>query len=249
MGCLPLELVSDNGPQFVAREFQAFLKMNCITHTLCPPYHPFTNCLAERHVQTFKRMYWACPDKGSLQHKMANVLFRYRNTPHSTTDKTSSQLFLKREPRTYLSLVKPSLQRHLEKKQAASKLYMNGLHPRGRMFYLYQPVRVKNTRGGKEKWIMGTIVAVKGPEIYLVRVPGNDRRFVHANHLIPDDARGLGSYVETVAPDVLKKIHPWIYRGHPLVLVQIHKFRLKTTVRCLSNLLLFLYQLLIMISN
>lgn len=52
---------------------------------------------------------------------------------------------------------------------------------------------------------MGTIVAVKVPEIYLVRVPGNDRRFVHANHLIPDDARGLGSYVETVAPDVLKK--------------------------------------------
>ena len=27
---LPLEVVSDNGPQFVAREFQTFLKMNCI---------------------------------------------------------------------------------------------------------------------------------------------------------------------------------------------------------------------------
>ena len=30
---LPLEVVSDNGPQFVAREFQTFLKMNCIKHT------------------------------------------------------------------------------------------------------------------------------------------------------------------------------------------------------------------------
>ena len=96
-------------------------------------------------------MYRACPDKGSLPHKLANVLFRYRNTPHSTTDKTPAQLFLKREPRTYLSLVKPSLQRHVEKKQAASKLYRDGLHPRGRMFDFYQPVRVKNTRGGKEK--------------------------------------------------------------------------------------------------
>ena len=48
-------------------------------------------------------------------------------------------------------------------------------------------------------------MAVKGPETYLVRVPGNDRRFVHDNHLIPDDARGLGSHVEKVAPDVLKK--------------------------------------------
>ena len=213
---LPLEVVSDNGPQFVAREFQTFLKMNCIKHTLCPPYHPSTNGLAERHVQTFKRMYRACPDKGSLQHKVANVLFRYRNTPHSTTDKTPAQLFLKREPRTHLSLVKPSLQRHVEKKQVASKLYRDGLHPRGRIFDLYQPVRVKNTRGGKEKWIPGTIVAVKGPETYLVRVPGNDRRFVHANHLIPDDARGVGSHLEKVAPDVLKKNPSLDFQGASL---------------------------------
>ena len=150
-------------------------------------------------------MYRAWPEKGSLPHKLANVLFRYRNTPHSTTDKTPAQLFLKREPRTYLSLVKPSLQRHVEKKQVASKLYRDGLHPIGRMFDLYQPVWVKNTRGEKEKWIAGTIMAVKGPETYLVRVPGNNRRFVHANHLIPDDTRDLGSYVEKVAPSVLKK--------------------------------------------
>ena len=45
MGCLPLELVSDNGPQFVAREFQKFLKMNYIKNTLCPPYHPFTKLM------------------------------------------------------------------------------------------------------------------------------------------------------------------------------------------------------------
>jgi len=71
-----LEMVSLNGPQFVAREFQTFLKMNCIKHTLCPPFHPSTYGLAERHVRTFKRMYPVCPDKGSPQHKVANVLFR-----------------------------------------------------------------------------------------------------------------------------------------------------------------------------
>ena len=59
---LSLELVRDNGPQFVAREFQNFLKMNCIKRTLCPQNHPSTNGLAERHVQTFKRIYRACPD-------------------------------------------------------------------------------------------------------------------------------------------------------------------------------------------
>ena len=158
-------------------------------------------------------MYRAWPEKGSLPHKVANVLFRYRNTPHSTTDKTPARLFLKREPRTYLSLVKPSLQRHVEKKQVASKLYRDGLHPMERMFNLYQPVRVKNTRGGKEKWIAGTIAAVKGPETYLVRVPGNNRRFVHANHFVPDDTRDLGSHVEKVAPSVLKKNSILGFRG------------------------------------
>ena len=61
--------------------------------------------------------------------------------------------------------------------------------PLGRIFDLYQPVRVKNTtgcggRGGGGRWIPGTIVAVKGPETYLVRVPGNDHHFVHANHFM-----------------------------------------------------------------
>ena len=114
----------------------------------------------------------SCPDKGTVQHKVADVLFRYRNTPHTTTDKTPVQLFLKREPRTHLSLVKPSLQRHVEKKQRVAKLYKDGLNPMRQICDLYQPVRVKNTRGARERWIPGTIVAVKGPETYLVRVPG-----------------------------------------------------------------------------
>ena len=58
-----------------------------------------------------------------------------------------------------------------------------------RSFDLYQPVRVLCTRAGKEKWIPGTIVSIKGPRTYLVRVPGNNRRFVHSDHLIPDGTR------------------------------------------------------------
>ena len=186
---IPHEVVSDNGPQFVSEEYQTFLKMNWVKLTLVPPYHPASNALAERHVRTFKGMYKAYGNTRSVQHRVADILFRYRNTPHSTTGKTPAELFLKREPRTFLSLVKPSLKSRVESRQAASKLYKDGAHPKLRTFDLYQPVRVKNVRGGKEKWIQGTIVAIKGPETYLVRVSGNNRRFVHANHLIPDDAR------------------------------------------------------------
>ena len=52
-----------------------------------------------------------------------------------------------------------------------------------RSFEFYQPVRVKNVTGGKEKWIPGIIVAVKG--------------------LLPDDARGLSTKREGPKMDVV----------------------------------------------
>ena len=52
---VPEVLVTDNGPSFVSAEFEQFLK-NSIRHKTSPPYHPATNGLAERAVQTVKRV-------------------------------------------------------------------------------------------------------------------------------------------------------------------------------------------------
>jgi len=45
---LPQNVASDNGPPFIADEFTTFLKINGIDHTLCPPYYPASNGLAEK---------------------------------------------------------------------------------------------------------------------------------------------------------------------------------------------------------
>ncbi|KAI0242191.1 hypothetical protein LSAT2_014419, partial [Lamellibrachia satsuma] len=42
-------------------------------------------------------------------------------------------------------------------------------------------------RGGKEKWIPGTVTKIPGPLTYIVRLPGNNRRTVHVEHMSPRD--------------------------------------------------------------
>ena len=49
-----MELISDNGPQFTATEFEDFLERNGVKHTWTPPYHPSSNGAAERNVQIVK---------------------------------------------------------------------------------------------------------------------------------------------------------------------------------------------------
>ena len=48
----------------------------------------------------------------------------------------------------------------------------------------------------------------EGSETYLVWVPGNDRRYVHANHLIHDDARGMSTNNEIVTPEMVEHNPP-----------------------------------------
>ena len=51
---LLVQVVMDNGPQFVLEDFSHFLQSNWIKHIWCGPYHPASNGLAEWFVQSLK---------------------------------------------------------------------------------------------------------------------------------------------------------------------------------------------------
>jgi transposase InsO family protein len=55
--------VSDNGSQFSSDEFATYMKRNGIKHFKSAPYHPATNGLAERFIQTFKNSMRAMKDE------------------------------------------------------------------------------------------------------------------------------------------------------------------------------------------
>ena len=72
---LPEQLVSDNGPQFTADVFAQFMKESGVKHILSAPYHPSSNGLAERFVQTFKRAMTAGEkDRRTVSQRLADFL-------------------------------------------------------------------------------------------------------------------------------------------------------------------------------
>ena len=48
-------IISDNGPQFVARDFKAFVRMCGMTHVRTSPYYPQSNGKIERWYKTLKQ--------------------------------------------------------------------------------------------------------------------------------------------------------------------------------------------------
>ena len=95
---LPEQLMSDNGPQFTSDDFAHFVKSNGIKHIRSAPYHPSSNGLAERFVQTFKRAMKASEhDEPCLTTRLSQFLLSYRSVPHATTGVSPSKLFLKRK--------------------------------------------------------------------------------------------------------------------------------------------------------
>ena len=166
---LPEQLVSDNGPQFTASDFGNFMRANGIKHIRTAPYHPASNGEAERFVQTFKHSLKAAKnDGGTLHQKLTRFLLTYRSTPHSTTGVSPAELFLKRQLRTRLDLLRPSLERKVADQQDQQKSYHDA-HSKDRKFVIGETVLAQSLHGDP-KWVKGTIIEQTGPVSYKVKV-------------------------------------------------------------------------------
>ena len=165
---LPQKIVTDNGPSFVSNEFKEFMSRNGILHVTSAPYHPSTNGLAERAVQSFKQGLKRTTGK-SIQDRLSRFLFQYRTTPHSTTGVPPSELLMGRRLRTRFDLLYPDISRKVESQQFRQKLGHDNSKPL-RSFQTGDLVYVENFTSSPPKWMPGKVVKVTGPLSYQVEV-------------------------------------------------------------------------------
>ena len=169
---IPTSVVTDNASIFVSAEMKKFWQNNGSRHITSSPYHPATNGLAERAVQTFtaafKRM-----DSGSIQTRISRFLFNYRITSQGTTGISPAELLMKRKLHSRLDQLIPDISTQVAKTQEKQKTYHDS-KARGRQFTLDDRVMVRNYSLG-DPWVQAHVIEQSGPVSYKVSVDSTNQ--------------------------------------------------------------------------
>ena len=185
---IPDTIVSDNGTPFVSAEMREFLSANGVRQITSSPYHPASNGLAERAVQTCKAALKKMVGN-SLDTKLQRVLLNYRTTPQGTTGVPPCQLLMGRQLKTRLDLVLPDITKQVEHAQMSQKQCHDG-HSTTRSFQQGDKVLVRNYRS-HPSWLPGIVKGVLGPVSYQVELKDGQLWKRHVDQLLKDSAQRL----------------------------------------------------------
>lgn len=92
-------------------EFSQFCKSKSVKLTHSPPYHPQSNGIAERAVQTFKSTLKKCildkSNSQSIEEKVSTCLYNYRNTKSTSTNNTPNEMIFSYKVKTQMDNINP----------------------------------------------------------------------------------------------------------------------------------------------
>ena len=159
---LPVTVVTDNLSAFTSQEF---LAKNGIRHIKTSPYHPASNGLIERAVQTMNLALKKGAGK-DLESCLMRFLFRYRMTPHASTGVSPAELLMGRRLRSHLSMIHPGVKeigeatQELVQQERQKKWHDKRAKPRS--FIIGDQVLILNFGRGP-KWLPGKVTSIRGP--------------------------------------------------------------------------------------
>ena len=107
---IPKIIKSDNGPAFISAEWAAFAKKFNFHHQKITPLHPEANAGAERVMRaTNKRIRISKVANTHWKVELSKYLFRYNQTPHSSTGFSPNMLLLGHDDCDILPNIRPRL--------------------------------------------------------------------------------------------------------------------------------------------
>lgn len=115
---LPIEVCSDNGPQFSSSDFKAFALKYDFRHVTSSPHFPSSNGLAEKGVQIVKRI---MKKSEHAQEDYRLGLLNYRSSPLEDDGRSPSELLMGRRIRSRLPDFTGPAPNAVHKKQQSSR--------------------------------------------------------------------------------------------------------------------------------
>ena len=184
---IPETLVTDNGRQFISREFKKFSKEWNFQHITSSPYYPQSNGEAERAVQEAKKIL-----------KQADpflALMTYRATPTTATGYSPAELAMGRKIRTIIPTLPSNLEPKIirrsdfqgkeEERKRYNEKYFNRRHGSRNMSTLEPGTKVLQKLDHERQWgNPATVIKKVAPRSYLIQTSrGTIRR--NRKHLRP----------------------------------------------------------------
>ena len=173
---IPEIVVSDNGPQFTAGEFEMFATSWGFQHVTASPRYPQSNGKAENAVRTIKSLFDKCTTSGQSEFL---ALLDWRNTPTEGMTTSPAQRLMGRRCRTLPpasnELFHPRYaikeeQAEIEKNEARQEQQYNKhtrpLRPLGSGDTVYMKLPEEKV------WTKGVRITNVGPRSYTVLVNG-----------------------------------------------------------------------------
>ncbi|XP_048251811.1 uncharacterized protein K02A2.6-like [Haliotis rufescens] len=178
---IPSVCHTDNGPQFISKEYEDFAQQYHFKHTTSSPYHPQGNGKAESAVKVAKAMMKKSDDKEL-------AFLNYRNSPQKGHTYSPAQRMMNRRTRTLLPTPNQLLQpqvvdpeivyREIRGKRISSKTQYDRLSgtehepiETGSYVYAKPP---PNQRG--KPWAYGQVIHKDNTRSYKIKTPGSTLR-------------------------------------------------------------------------
>ena len=180
-------IVSDNGTQFTSSAFKEFCSSNDIDHLTIAPFHPQSNGMAERFVDTVKRgIKKLSPDGTNLKHHLSIFLQTFRSTPNPISGKTPFELMFGRKMRTVLDSMKPPTPHQTIENIAQNAEFNRRRGAKTRKLSHGDNVFVKIFKNNTFKWTAGEVIEGIGNAMYVVKIAPRYVVRAHINQLRQD---------------------------------------------------------------